>query len=335
MSRRKLGSIAVILLLIAGVVYLSLTSGSLEMSLSDIVRTLLGISSDRDHSIVIFEYRLPRIFLAVLVGFGLAIAGAVIQGVTNNGLADPGILGISAGAGAGIVAFIFFFQGSVVTDHWFSIFIRPLFGWIGGITAAAIIFFLSWKKGALDVPRFVLIGIAVSAGFSAITMYFSLKMDPNDYEKATVWLHGSIYNATWEYILSALPWLLLLSPVLLFKHRILDLFHLGDHSVRGLGIVINRERIVLIACSVGLVSACVAIAGNITFIGLIAPHLARQLVGVRYRYLLPTSGLVGVLLVLVSDYIARNVAPTEIPVGIVAAMIGVPYFVYLLLKRKV
>lgn len=305
------------------------------MSIGDIVRTLLRINTEQDFTVTLFEYRLPRIILALLVGFGLAIAGTVIQGITNNGLADPGILGISAGAGTGIVVFIFFIHGSVVTEDWYSILIRPLFGWLGGILAAAIIFFLSWRKGMLDIPRFILIGIAISAGFSAISLYFSLKMDPNDFQKANIWLHGSIYNATWAYILSALPWVLLLTPVILYKHRILDLFQLKDETVKSLGILVNRQRIILILCSVGLVSACVSIAGNITFIGLIAPHISRQLVGIHHRYLLPVSGLMGMLLVLTADYIARNIAPTEIPVGIVAALVGVPYLIYLLLKRKV
>lgn len=335
MYRRMMPRIAVIAFLLLAAVYMNITSGSLEMSLSDIIRTLLGKQVEKDFTMTIYEYRLPRIVLALIVGFGLAIAGTVIQGVTNNGLADPGILGISAGAGAGIVIFIFFAQGSVITDDWYSVLIRPLFGWAGGMAAAAIIFFLSWRKGMLDVTRFILIGIAVSAGFSAISIYFSLKMDPNDFQKANIWLHGSIYNATWTYILAALPWVLLLTPFILYKHRILDLFQLDDDTARSLGVAVNRERMWMILCSVGLVSASVSIAGNITFIGLIAPHIARQLVGVHNRLLLPVSGLLGMLLVLAADYIARNIAPSEIPVGIIAALIGVPYLIYFLLRRKV
>lgn len=321
-------------LLILAVIYISLTNGSFDMTLGDTINTLLRIHPDPDNTTVIFEYRLPRIVIALLIGFCLGIAGAVVQGVTRNGLADPGILGISAGAGAGIVIFIFFFQTSVITDEWYSVFVRPLFGWLGGLAAAALITLFSWKRGMLDIQRFILIGVAISAGFSAISMYLSLKMDPDDFQKATIWVHGSIYHATWVYIAAVLPWLVCLTPVILLKHGILDLFQLEDISVKGLGVELNRQRLVLLLCSVGLVSACVSIGGNITFIGLIAPHVAKQLVSVQHRYILPVSGLAGMLLVLTADLVARTVAPTEIPIGIVAAVIGIPYFVYLLMRGK-
>jgi iron complex transport system permease protein len=323
-----------VILLILLVMYISLTNGSFDMTIGDIVRTLFRVNPDPDFTTVIFEYRLPRIVIALLVGFGLGIAGAVIQGVAKNGLADPGILGISSGAGAAIVVYIFFFQTSVVTDEWYSIFIRPLFGWIGGLAAALLIFVLSWKRGALDIQRFILIGIAISAGFGAISLYFSLKMDPDDFQKAAIWVHGSIYHATWVYIAAVLPWLACLTPIVLMKHGLLDLFQLDEVSIKGLGAAVNAERLVLVLCSVGLVSSCISVVGNIAFIGLIAPHIARQLVGLHHRFVLPVSGCMGMLLVLAADFIARNAAPTEIPVGIVAAVIGIPYLIYLLYRGR-
>lgn len=335
MSKAARWRVAAMAMVLLAVVYLSLTSGSLQMSLADIARTLTGQERNPAYVMTLFDYRLPRIVLSMVVGLGLALSGAAVQGIAKNGLADPSILGISAGAGAGVVCFIFFMQGSVVTDEWYSVFVRPVFGWVGGMLAVGVIFMLSWNKGKLDVFRFVLIGIAISAGFKAVTLYFSLKMDSDDFQKASIWLHGSIYNATWLYILSALPWVLGTIPLFWRKCWVLDLIQLRDESAIGLGLRLNRERVVLLLASVAAVSACVAIAGNIAFVGLIAPHVARQIVGVRHRLLLPVSGLMGMLLVLTADYLARNVLPSELPVGIITALVGVPYLLFLVLRRKV
>lgn len=339
MFRRALGRIPVVYLsvvvLLVMSIYISMTNGSFDLSVGEIVRTLLGFQADPDSTMVIFDYRMPRVVVAAIVGFGLGLAGAVVQGVTKNGLADPGILGISAGAGAGIMVCIFFFQGTIISEEWFSVFIRPLFGWIGGMTAALIIFVLSWRRGVLDVQRFILIGIAISAMFGAVSLYLSLKMEPEDFQKAAIWVSGSIYHANWMFIASILPWMILLTPIILFKHRVLDLFQLGDTTASSLGVKVNWERVALILCSIGVVSACVSIAGNITFIGLIAPHITRQLVGFHHRYIFPVSGLIGMLLVLIADFLARTITPTEVPVGIVAAIIGIPYFLFLLVRGKV
>lgn len=333
MQRFSAVFLSVVLLMLV-LVYVSLTNGSFDITIRDTFNTLLRINPDPDHTTVIFEYRLPRIVIALLVGFGLGIAGAVIQGVAKNGLADPGILGIGAGAGAGIVIYIFFFHSSILSDEWYSVFVRPLFGWLGGMTAAWIIFLLSWKRGTLDIQRFILIGIAIAAGFSAISVYFSLRMDPDDFQKATIWMNGSIYQASWVYIAAILPWIIGLTPIILYKSGILDLLQMDDSSLKGLGVALNKERIIMILCSVGLVSACVAVAGNIAFIGLIGPHISRQLVGYQHRYMVPISGCIGMVLVLAADFIARNIAPTEIPVGTVSAVIGIPYFVYLLYRGR-
>lgn len=321
--------------LIAAVIYISITNGSFDMTIGTIVRTLLRIDTDPEYTTVLFEYRLPRIVIALIAGFGLGIAGTVIQGVTRNGLADPGIIGVTSGAGAGIVVFIYFSQTLVISEEWYGVLLRPLFGWIGGIAAALLIFLLSWRRGMLDMQRFILIGIAVSSGFGAISLYLSLRMDPDDFQKAAIWIHGSIYHANWVYVAAVLPWLIVLAPIIMFKQAILDLFQLNDVSLQGLGVAMNRQRMMLVLCSVGLVSACVSVVGNIAFIGLIAPHIARQLVHIQHRYVLPVSGLIGMLLVLTADLIARTVAPSEVPVGIVAAIIAIPYFVYLLFRGKV
>lgn len=325
-------------LLIFIAMYIHITNGTFDMSIKNVVTTLLRINPNEDFDLVIFQFRLPRIVIAALVGLGLGIAGTVIQGITRNGLADPGILGINAGAGTSIVVFMFLFQMQLVapgSSNWISILIMPLFGFIGGLAAAIIIYSFSWRNGKLDTQRLILTGIAISSGFGALSMFISLKMRESDFEMATVWMTGSIYNANWIFIVAMLPWLLILIPIIYRKAYLLDYLQLEEASVKSLGIEIEKEKSILLLCSIGVISACVAVSGSISFIGLMAPHIARQLVGIQHRYVIPMSGVVGMLLVIFSDYVAKTVfAPAEIPVGIIVAILGVPYFLYLLVKSK-
>ncbi|TVX91779.1 FecCD family ABC transporter permease [Paenibacillus agilis] len=315
--------------------YLHITSGDFDITVMEILRTLLQIDSKPENELVLFEFRMPRMIVAALVGFGLGIAGAIIQGVSRNGLADPGILGINAGAGFAIVVFMFMFQGELFTDGWLGTMIMPIFGLVGGLLAAVVIFVMAWHRGTLDPQRLLLVGIAISSGFGALTLFISLKMNPNDFEAATVWLTGSIYNSNWLYITAMLPWLIILVPILMMKASVLDLLQMKDESASSLGIAINRERIVLLICSIGIVSACVSVSGSIGFVGLLAPHIARRLVGVTHNRLIPICGLIGMLIVVFSDYVGKTiVAPAELPVGIVISLVGVPYFVYLMIRTK-
>ncbi|MBD2866099.1 FecCD family ABC transporter permease [Paenibacillus oceani] len=315
--------------------YMSLTNGAFDMAVKDVFTTLLGINPQQDFVFVIFELRLPRIVIAILVGVGLAIAGAVLQGVTRNGLADPGILGINAGAGAAIVIFLFFYQGQIKGTGLAAIMAMPLFGLAGGLAAALLIYAISWKDGRLEPQRLLLTGIAAAAGLGAVSLYLTLKMNAKDFEMVAVWTSGSIYNANWKYIGAVVPWLVLLIPVIIRKSYILDLLQLDENSVRSVGVASEKEKALLLLCSIGLVSACVSVSGGIGFIGLMAPHIARRLVGGAHRQILPVCGLVGALLVLASDFIGRMVfAPAELPVGIVIAIIGVPYFIFLLYRNK-
>jgi len=316
-------------------IYVSLTNGVFDITVTDVIKTLLGIDPEPAHELIIFDFRLPRIVIAALVGFGLGVAGAVIQGITRNGLADPGILGINAGAGAAIVVFMFFFEGKIAGSGWMSALAMPLFGWIGGLATAVLIYLFSWRNGGLDPQRLILVGIAAGSGLGALSLYLSLKMNPQDFEMATIWLTGSIWNANWKYIVSILPWLVVLVPVILSKSSVLDLFQLGEETAKGLGVSTEKEKNVLLLCSIGIVSACVSVSGNIGFVGLIAPHIAKRLVGIRHSRVLPVCGTLGMLLVIVSDFVAKNVfSPVELSVGIVISIIGVPYFVYLLFVTR-
>ncbi|MEK5330872.1 MULTISPECIES: FecCD family ABC transporter permease [unclassified Lysinibacillus] len=337
-SRAVITTVAILLLFILGASYLHITNGVFDMSVLDVLKTLLRIEPNPKYDLVIFEFRLPRIVIAALVGVGLGMAGVVLQGITRNGLADPGILGINAGAGAAVVIFMFFFQFRLVTadiSSWLSILIMPIFGFVGGTMAAALIFSFAMKNGHLDMQRLILTGIAINSGFGALSLFLSLKMNAQDYESAAVWMAGSIYNANWIFVVSMLPWLLLLGFYVYRKSYLLDYFQLEEDSITSLGIALEKEKIKLLLASVGLVSACVSVSGSIGFIGLMAPHIAKQLVGIQHRYVMPVSALIGACLLVFADFIGKTVfAPSELAVGIVVSIIGIPYFLYLLVKSK-
>lgn len=326
---------AVLIVLILAVCYFSITMGAFSVHPAELLSALFGINPNEQYAILLFDLRLPRIATAGLVGLGLGIAGAVIQAVTRNGLADPGILGINAGAGAAIVGYMLIFQGQTEATNLLSAMGMPFFGLLGGLLAAVFIFVFAWHGGNLDSARIILVGIAINSGFSAISLYLSLKMNPNDYEMAMVWRNGSIGSANWTYIQAALPWFLLLIPFLLAKCRLLDTIRFHEDTVKSLGVSSNAEKTLLLIACVGIISACVSISGSMAFVGLIAPHIARRLAGVLHSYSLLLSGLIGMFLVLCADLAGKLLfQPLEVPAGILLAIFGVPYFLYLLFRQK-
>ncbi|GEN86814.1 FecCD family ABC transporter permease [Oceanobacillus sojae] len=317
------------------VMYLSVTNGTFDITALEVIRTLLGLDSASDHTLVIFEFRLPRILIGAMVGFALGIAGTVLQGLTRNPLADPGILGIHAAAGLSIVIYMFVVKEAIKSAGWLSVLNMTFFGWIGGVAATAFLILFSRQQGRVNPRMLILVGIALNSGFSALTLYISLKMNPQDFEMATVWMSGSIYSASWAQITAILPWIICFVPILIWRSSILNVLQLDEISTMGIGVNLERERRILLICSVALVSASVAVSGSIGFVGLIAPHIARRLVSIHHQYSLPISGMIGMLMVLTGDFIGKTIfSPAELPAGIVIAIIGVPYFVYLLARSR-
>ena len=318
--------------------YLHLTSGAFSLTNAEVFKTLLHIESTPQSELVIFEWRLPRIITAAIVGCGLALAGVVLQTLTKNPLADPGILGINAGASFTVVVFMSLFQMKVVSaeiSSFTSIMMMPLFGFVGGLLAAAIILFISYNGRTLSMPKLILTGIAINSGFGALTLYFSLKMTEDDYQGAAIWMNGTIYNSNWYFVCAMLPWVVLFTFIVYKKRHLLDYFQLEESMMTSLGIKVEREKILLLIISVGLVSACVSVSGSIGFIGLMAPHIARQLIGIHHKQVVPISMLIGSALLVFADYIAKTVfSPVELAVGIVVSIIGIPYFLFLLVKAK-
>lgn len=310
---------------------ISMNTGYIKLSGMDTLRTLFGGGSEKEN-LILFDLRLPRIVISILVGAGLSLSGCIIQGVSKNALADPGLLGINAGAGMMVILYVLFFGA----QSFFSVFTLPFLALSGAGVTAIIIYVLSYKKGEGIAPMsLILIGIAVQAGISALTTVLVVKLDETQFNFVAAWQAGSIWGSNWEFVLALLPWLLILIPYVLAKFRVLDVLNLGDDIAYSLGVSVEHERRRLLAAAVALAASCVAVSGNISFVGLIGPHLARRLVGARHGILLPVCALTGSVLVSAADTIARVIVqPSEIPTGIMAAIIGAPYFLFLLAKSR-
>ena len=323
-----LGALA---LLIVITLVISMNTGVIKLTPMEVIRTLFG-QGDSQQQLILFEFRLPRIVIAVLVGMGLAISGAILQGISKNALADPGILGINAGAGLAVMLYISFFPSTEAAP----VYLLPLLAFVGSGMAAALIYTLSYLRHEGITPmRLILTGIAIAAGISSAMIVLTLRLTPENYQFVATWLAGSIWGSNWRFVLSLLPWLLILLPFVYTKSRVLNVLNLGEITAVGLGASIERERRWLLVASVGLAGASVSVSGGIGFVGLIAPHLARQLVGSKHQFLLPAAALLGGLLVLMADTIGRSILePSEIPAGIVVAVLGAPYFLYLLARLK-
>ncbi|MDR6878292.1 iron complex transport system permease protein [Bacillus sp. 3255] len=334
MRKRSSKAYTMLAILVAAIVVvfiISMNTGFIRLSPLDVLRTLFGQGTDQQE-LILFEFRLPRIIISVLVGAGLALSGAILQGLSRNALADPGILGINAGAGLAVVLFISFFPIKQAAP----VFMMPLLAMLGAGAAAALIYVLAFKKSAgISPTRLVLVGIAVAAGINAAMLVLTIKLNPQNYQFVAVWLAGSISGNSWKFVGALLPWLIIIIPYVLYKAQSLNVLQLGDQLANGLGSAVERERLGLLVAAVALAGSCVAVGGGIGFVGLIGPHLARQLVGPKNQFLLPASMLTGGLLLIAADTIGRWILqPSEIPTGIVVAVIGAPYFLFLLAKSK-
>lgn len=277
---------------------------------------------------VVFEVRLPRVILAMMVGCSLSVSGAVYQCVFKNPMASPNILGTSSGAGLGTALAIIFSFGAVYTQ---------MISFAFGLLAVAITYAISAKIGRRGnlILVFVLTGILVSTVFQALISLVKYTADP--YEKLpaiTFWLMGSLSTAGKNDILIILiPFLLGIVPLFLMRWR-LNILSLGDEDIKCLGIDVRNLRLIVIGCSTLLTASCVSVAGIIGWVGLIVPHIARMLVGSNFIALLPGSALIGATYLLLIDDAARGIFKAEIPLSILTALIGAPYFIYLLVKTK-
>ena len=310
------------------VVVWSVSYGEYPIAPLDVIRSILGLpTTDPNDAFVINTLRLPRVIVAFLVGAGLAIAGTILQGLTRNPLASPEIVGVQAGAGLAAVASIVLFPS-------LPVFILPIAAFAGAFIAALLVYALAWERGSAPI-RLILVGVGVGAIASALTSLLITFGNIEDVSQALVWLAGSVYGRTWEHVQALLPWLGIFIPISFFSARDLNTLNLGDGVARGLGVPIEWQRGLLLVTCVALSGASVATAGTIGFVGLMSPHLARQLVGPAHEGLLPTAALVGGLMVALADFLGRSLfAPIDLPCGVITAVVGAPYFLYLLYRNR-
>lgn len=329
--RVPLVALAIVLFTLA-VLVLSISYGEYDISPADVVQTILGTNQDHpdyaNFKLVVHTFRLPRILLAFLVGAALAVSGALMQGITRNPLADPFLLGVSGGAALAAVSIIVWIKTVPLG-------VLPWAAFAGGTVTALAIYLLAWKHGGSTPIRLILIGIALESVLGAATTTMLLFGNIFDVQQAYVWLTGSVYGRSWEHVQVLGGWLLVFLPIAFLMARSLNTLGLGDDTAKGLGLNVERQRAALLLVSVALAAVAVAVSGTIGFIGLVAPHVTRRLVGPSHEGLLPVSALFGGALLALADLIGRWViAPSELPIGIVTAMIGAPYFMYLLYRSR-
>ena len=253
-----------------------------------------------------------------------------MQGITKNDLADPGIIGINSGAGVAIAIFFLFFPVEAET----FVYMIPVVGFVGAIITGFLIYLFAYNKyNGLQPVSLILIGVGFSTALSGAMVIIISSAERTKVDFIAKWLAGDIWGTDWPFIWALLPWVAILIPFTLYKANRLNLLGLSDPVAIGVGVSIERERIVLLLIAVALAAAAVSVTGGISFIGLMAPHIAKGLVGHRNQLFLPIAVLLGAWLLLFADIIGHNIIETTIPAGIMISLIGTPYFIYLLLKK--
>jgi iron complex transport system permease protein len=316
----------------AGLFITSIGMGDVKIGPLQVVKALFGYGEQME-MLVIHNFRLPRILIALLVGISLAVAGGILQGIIRNPLASPDILGITGGAAVAVVTFLAVFSNEnnslTVSIQW-----MPLAAFIGAAIVAFLVYMLAWKNGVSAI-RLVLIGIGISALMKALTTLMMIKGPIYRASQANIWITGTVYGSTWQNVMILSPITILLVMLSIILARNLNVQELGEELATGVGSSVQKQQFTLLLISTALTGGAVAFAGGIGFVGLMAPHIARRLVGSAYGALLPLAALIGAILVMGADLIGRTLfSPLEIPAGVFTAAIGAPYFIYLLYKSR-
>ena len=321
---------AALILLIAVTVLVSLGLGFSSLSYDRLIPVFLGQGTFKEN-FVLYSIRLPRMVITLLAGMALALSGAILQGITRNDLADPGIIGINSGAGASIALFFLF----IPVQAGAFVYLLPAVAFTGALITAALIYLFSYNRhSGLQPIRLVLTGVGFSMALSGLMVVLISSSEREKVDFIAKWMAGNIWGTDWPFILALLPWLVILIPFSIYKANRLNLLQLNEAAAIGAGVAVEKERIQLLLTAVALAASAVSVTGGIAFIGLMAPHIAKALVGPRNQLSLPVSILTGGWLLLLADTAGRNIVqPDGIPAGIMAALIGGPYFMYLLLKK--
>ena len=317
----KIVLVIFIALALAGFSLLSLQMGGIAVPWRAL---LTNWQAGREYHYVLTAYRLPRLLLALLVGAALAVAGVLVQGIVRNPLASPDILGVNHAASLASV-------GALLLVPSLPVIALPLLAFAGGITGLILLRLLANTSQPM---KLALTGVALSACWASLTDWLMLSR-PQDVNSALLWLTGSLWGRDWSFVKIAVPLLMLFLPLSLGFCRDLDLLALGDARATTLGVSVPRIRLLALLLAVAMTSTGVAVCGPISFIGLVVPHMVRSITGGRHRWLLPVSALTGALLLVAADLLARIIhPPLELPAGVLTAIIGAPWFVWLLVRMR-
>lgn len=321
----------IMLLLLLTIAVISINSGKMNLSPSEVFNVIMGNGTAREN-LIVFEFRLPRIILSILVGIGMGTSGCIMQSLLRNDMASPGTLGISSGSGLFVLMYIVIFSTQGIS----SAIALPLLAFIGGMTAAILIFILSYRRNKdISHTGLILTGVALSSGYSALTTLLTLKLDEHQMDFIQRWSAGSLWGDNWNYLSILAPWVLVLFIYTFYKSQILNTLNLGNQTATGLGVSVKREFIGLSIAAVALSSGSVALGGNFFFVGMIAPHMAKKLVGPNHKLVLPAASLSAAIIILMADTITRTISlGTDVPTGIIITVLSTPYFLYLLAKAN-
>jgi len=313
------------------VAIISINSGKMNLTPAEVMSVILGKGTPKQN-LIIMEFRLPRIILAVFVGIGMGISGCIMQSLLRNDMASPGTLGISSGSGLFVLIFVVIFSAKSNS----SAILMPVLSFVGGMTAAGLIFLLSYRKNKDISPTgLILTGVALGSGYGALTTMLTLKLDQNQMEFIQRWSAGSLWGDDWRYLAILVPWTVILCAYALYKSHVLNILNLGNETATGLGTAVKPEFMGLTVAAVALSSGSVSLGGNFFFVGMIAPHMARKIVGSNHKLLLTAAGLCGAIIVLLADTITRTISlGADVPTGIVITVLSTPYFLYLLAKAN-
>jgi iron complex transport system permease protein len=343
---RERGNVVIITamsVLLVAVTLFSLTVGAVSIPVQDVAVVVLkkvGLFSnttvDEMHTIVLTSIRLPRILMTLLIGAALGISGSALQGLFRNPLVEPSLIGVSGGSAVAVVLLIVF-GGSLALPKGGALFnsILPIAAFSGGLIATFLVLKLSSQQGSTNIAVLILIGVALNALAGAVIGLAIFYADENQLRTFTFWTLGDLGGAEWEKLKVGAPLLLLSSVGLLFFSKPLNALAIGEAEAFHMGVDVERTKLVIILLSALGVGVSVSLSGMISFIGLIVPHVIRVLFHADHRLVLPASVLGGALLLILSDLIARTiVSPAELPIGVVTALIGAPFFIALLINAK-
>ena len=329
-SRKRIMYIVAMASVLIGVFIIGCCMGPYAIRLPDVLRTLIG-QGDSKMNLVIFDFRLPRLCLAVLVGIGMGTSGVMMQNLLHNDLASPGTLGIADGSSLFVTLYV-----ALIAKRIDEPILLPILALVGGLISALIIYRLAIKKNKPIPPvKLIMTGVAMGTAYAAITTFMMYALDESQLEFVQRWQSGELWGTEWKYILILFVWLFVFMILAMRHAHTLNAIYLGYDIATALGINIKVLFTYLIFIAVAMSSGAVAFGGNFFFLGLIGPHIARRIVGTDARYLIPAASICSALIIVSANILVENIELfINIPTGIFVSVISVPYFLYLLIKMR-